>query len=174
MKAIRASLIVGLASVATILAEPSPLVAQTAPTVPSTPSLEGTWEGKMNDLPAIELKINNSSGKVSGTLLFYFQERTDPREPWHVTGGKPALLLVPHVDGNILTFELQHHKCHDCTELGPNRKFRVELTEPNEARLWMWENQDPPKDPGLGLKLVRRVEPQSSPIAVKSSPNPRK
>jgi hypothetical protein len=22
----------------------------------------------------------------------------------------------------------------------------------------MWENQDPPKDPGPGLKLVRRVE----------------
>jgi hypothetical protein len=81
MKAFRVALIIGLAAVATILAEPSPLVAQTAPAVPPTPSLDGTWEGKMNDLPAIELKINNSSGKVSGTMLFYFQERSDPSGP---------------------------------------------------------------------------------------------
>jgi hypothetical protein len=44
-----------LASVATILAEPSHLVAQTAPTVPPTPSLDGTWEGKMNDIWLLKL-----------------------------------------------------------------------------------------------------------------------
>jgi hypothetical protein len=174
MKAFRVSLIIALASVATILAETSPLVAQTAPTAPPTPSLDGTWEGKMNDLPAIELKINNSSGNVSGTMLFYFQERSDPSGPWHVTGGNPTPLLLPHVEGYILTFELQHHKCHDCAELGPNRKFRVELKEPNEARLWMWENQDVPKEPGPGLKLERRVEPASPPKAAKLPPGSRK
>ena len=161
MKAFRLSLLVGLASVTTILAEPLSLVAQTAPTVQPPPSLDGTWEGKMNDLPAIELKINNSSGKVRGTMLFYFQQRTDPSGPWHVTAGTPAPLLVPHVDGKILTFELQHHKCHDCAELGPNQKFRVQLREPNEARLWMWDSQDAPKNPGPGLKLERKVEPKS-------------
>lgn len=165
MKTVLVSLIVGLASVATILAEPSPLVAQAAP---PTPSLDGTWEGKMNDLPAIELQINNSRGKVSGTMLFFFQERSDPSEPWHVSGGNPAPLLLPHLDGNTLTFELQHHKCHNCAELGPNQKFRVELKEPNEARLWMWENQDAPKDPGPGLKLERKVESARPPKAAKS------
>jgi hypothetical protein len=157
-----------------ILAEPSPLVAQGALTVPPPPLLDGTWEGKMNDLPAIELKINNSSAKVSGTMLFYFQERSDPGQPWHVTGGNPVPLLLPRVEGNILTFELQHHKCHNCTELGPNQKFRVELKEPNEARLWMWENQDAPKDPGPGLKLERRVEPASPPNDGKSPSDSRK
>ena len=161
---------VGLAAVATILAGPSPLVAQAAPTVPPPASLDGTWGGKMNDLPAIELKIDNSSGKVHGTMLFYFQERSDPSEPWHVTGGKPAPLLLPHVEDNILTFELQHHKCHNCAELGPNQKFRVDLKEPNGARLWMWENQDEPKDPGPGLKLERRVETAPPPKAAKSPP----
>jgi hypothetical protein len=170
MKYFRVSLMVGLAAVATILAGPSPLVAQATSTVPPTASLDGTWEGKMNGLPAIELKIDNSSGKVSGTMLFYFQQRTDPSEPWHATGGKPAPLLLPHVEGNILTFELQHHKCHNCAELGPNQKFRVELKEPNEARLWMWENQDAPKDPGPGLKLDRRVEPAPPPKAAKTPP----
>ena len=157
MKACWVWLIASLASSATILVAPSLLVAQAAPTVPPTASLDGTWEGKINDLPLIELKINNSSGKVSGTMLFYLQKRSDPSDPWHVTGGSPAPLLLPHVQGNILTFELQHHKCHDCAEFGPNQKFRVELKEPNEARLWMWENA--PKDPGPGLKLERKVEP---------------
>jgi len=174
MKVIRVSLIVGSAFVALILAESSPLAAQNAPTVPSTPSLDGTWEGKVNDLPAIELKVSDSRGKVSGTMIFYFQERNDPSEPWHVTGGDPAPLLLPRVEGNILTFELQHHTCHNCAELGPNRKFRVELKEPNEARLWMWEKQDPPKDPGPGLKLERRIEPASPQKAAKSPPSSRK
>ena len=126
---------------------------------------------KSRHLPAIELKISDSSGKVSGTMLFYFQERSDPSGPWHVTGGNPApLLLSTRGRGIFSTFELQHHKCHDCVELGPNRKFRVEFKEPNEARLWMWENQDAPKDPGPGLKLERRVEPATPPKADKSPP----
>jgi hypothetical protein len=173
MKAIRTSLIVGSAFVAMTCAEPASLVAQTAPTIPPTASLDGTWEGEMNDLPAIELKVDNSSGKVSGTMLFYFQERSDPSQPWHVTRGSPAPLLLPHVEGNILTFELQHHKCHNCVELGPNQKFRVELKDQNEARLWMWENNNAPKDPGPGLKLERRVEPVDSappPKATKTPP----
>jgi hypothetical protein len=103
-------------------------------------------------------------------MIFYFQERNDPSEPWHVTGGDPAPLLLPRMKGNILTFELQHHTCHNCAELGPNRKFRVELKEPNEAPPWMWEKQDPPKDPGPGLKLDRRVEPASLQKAAKSPP----
>jgi hypothetical protein len=170
MKAFRVSLIVGLAAVATILVGPSPLIAQAEPRVPPIAPLDGTWEGKMNDLPTIELKIDSSSGKVSGTMLFYFQERGDPSQPWHVTGGNPTPLLLPHVEGNILTFELQHHKCHTCAELGPNQKFRVELKEPNEARLWMWDTQDAPKDPGPGLKLERRGEPAPPPRAAKTPP----
>jgi hypothetical protein len=170
MKAIRTSLIVGSAFVAMMFAELAPLVAQTAPPGATTASLDGTWEGKMNDLPAIELKVDNSSGKVSGTMLFYFQERSDPSQPWHVTRGSAAPLLLPHVEGNILAFELQHHKCHDCAEFGPNQKFRVELKDPNEARLWMWD-KDVPKDPGPGLKLERRVEPAPLPNAAKTPPS---
>jgi hypothetical protein len=125
----------------------------------------------MNDLPAMELKINDSAGKVTGTILFYFQERSNPNEPWHVTGGKPVPMLLPHVEGNVLTFELQHHKCHDCTELGPNQKFRVELKSPDESRLWMWDTPEMPKEPGPGLKLERRVEPASERHSSTSHPN---
>jgi hypothetical protein len=32
------------------------------------------------------------------------------------------------VEGNILPFELQHHKCHTCAELGPTPGSRATLT----------------------------------------------
>ena len=86
-------------------------------------SFAGTWEGKMNDLPGIDLNIDETGGKVSGTIVFYFQERSNANEPWHVAGESPVPLLAPRVDGRILTFEVQHHKCHTCPELGPNVKF---------------------------------------------------
>ena len=105
-------------------------------------SFAGTWEGKMNDLPGIGLNIDEADGKVSGTIVFYFQERSNANEPWYVAGESPVPLLAPRVDGRIpLTFEVQHHKCHTCPELGPNLKFRVELAGPNEALLWKLEER---------------------------------
>ena len=158
MKAYLTSCIATLASIATFLIAPLSITAQ-SPAKPSTDApFVGTWEGKMNDLPGIDLKLKQAGANVSGTIVFYFQERSDPKEPWHVAGESPVPLLVPHVDGKTLTFEVQHHKCHDCPELGPNVKFRIELTGPNEARLWKLEDQNANKDLGPGLKLVRRAE----------------
>lgn len=86
-----------------------------------------------------------------------------------MVGETPTRLLAPLVEGGTLTFEVQHHKCHGCAELGPNVTFRMELTGPNEARLWKLETQDPKKDLDPGLKLVRRREPAPSPKTAKSS-----
>jgi len=74
---------------------------------------------------------------------------------------------VPRLEGKTLTFEVQHYKCHGRTELGPNVKFRMELTGPNEARRWKLENQDTSKDFGPGLNLVRRTAPASPPEPAK-------
>jgi hypothetical protein len=62
-------------------------------------------------------------------------------------------LLVPRVEGDVLTFEVEHHKCHDCKELDANAKFRMKLTGANEARIWRLEPGKTPTDDGL--KLVR-------------------
>lgn len=98
-------------------------------------TLAGTWEGQMNDRPAITLKIHETDAKITGVAIFYFQKRTDPNGPWQTEAEYPSLLLVPQVEGKTLTFEIAHHKCHECQELGPNAKFSLELTGPNEARL---------------------------------------
>jgi hypothetical protein len=139
------------------------LLLQPSMPVHAKSSFAGTWEGKMNDLPGIDLKIDEAGGKVSGTIVFYYQERSNANEPWHVAGESPVPLLAPHVDGRILTFEVQHHKCHTCPKLGPNEKFRMELAGPNEALLWRLENeeQEKNKELGPGLKLVRRSESPS-------------
>ncbi len=133
---------------------------------PSTPvhaksSFAGTWEGKMNDLPGIDLKIEEHDGKVSGHIVFYYQERSDPNGPWRTTAEYPAKLLETREEGNTLIFEVEHHKCHGCTELGPNAKFRMELVGPNVARLWNVLNEEAGKDPGPPMKLVRRSESPS-------------
>jgi hypothetical protein len=96
-------------------------------------------------------------------MIFYFQERDDPNKPWHVAFENPVPLLAPHVDGKTLTFEVQTHKCHTCAELGPNVKFRMEITGVNEARLWRFENeeQEKNKEPGPALKFVRRSKSSS-------------
>jgi hypothetical protein len=99
--------------------QPSHLRVQASPSEQSTASLDGTWQAQNNDLPAIELKIENSKTKASGTLTFYFQERSNPDEPWRVSSKTSGPILTSHVDGKILTFETPHHKCHTCEELLP-------------------------------------------------------
>jgi hypothetical protein len=114
----------------------------------------GTWQGKMQNLPALDLKIDETGGNISGTAVFYLLGRSKVNEPWHESDKKySAPLLMPHVDGKVLTFEVQRKKCEGCTDLMPNAKFRMELTGPNEARLWnLTENSK-----GTGLELVRSM-----------------
>src|ERR1700730_3301549 len=131
------------------------VAAQSPVAAPENSSFAGTWEGRMNDLPGINLKIQEADRRISGAIVFYFQERGDPNGPWHVAAESAVPLLAPHVEGKTLTFEVQHHRCHGCSELGPNVKFRMALAGPNEARLW---NLDVETDSGPGLKLIRRAE----------------
>jgi hypothetical protein len=101
MKACCVSVIAALATVATLFIGPSPLVAQSASGVPEKSPFAGTWEGKMNDIPGIALKIDETGGKVSGTIVFYYQERSNTNDQWHVAGESPVPLLAPHVRGRL-------------------------------------------------------------------------
>jgi len=47
----------------------------------------------MNDLPGINLSIEEDGGKISGDIVFYYQERSDPNGPWHTRAEYPAPLL---------------------------------------------------------------------------------
>jgi hypothetical protein len=119
-------------------------------------ALTGTWEGTANDLPAVELTIRNADGRISGVIGFYFQSRSGDGR-WHV-GEKTSLpLLLPKLNGRILTFETTHRKKHDSPELGPNNRYRVAFIDANEARLNILKDGPQQKnDLDSGLKLILR------------------
>jgi hypothetical protein len=54
-------------------------------------------------------------------------------------------------------------QCHDCAGLGPNVKFRMELSGPNEAHLWELKSRDSRKDLGPGLNVVRQATSSPEP-----------
>src|SRR4030095_11688427 len=35
----------------------------------------GVWEGRMNELPAVELMVRDDNGELSGTIVFFFQRK---------------------------------------------------------------------------------------------------
>ena len=140
MRALMFELLVGLLGLTAVATAKAPFV--------------GTWEAKVNDLPGVEIRLEEAKGRLRGVVVFFFQRRGDDGK-WHVEGDDTGVpMLVPRVKGKILSFEVLHHKSHGGTELGPNVKFRLELTGTDEARLRKIEDQ--PDAPGTGIKLTRR------------------
>ena len=131
--------------------------AQSSTPARPTPAWAGTWEGKVNGLPGITLTIDDAGGKIAGSVVFYLQKRADVNAPWRVTGQDSKPLVAPRVEGNTLTFEVQHQVCDGCTERGPNARFRVALAGPNEARIWKLDGRGADSDPGSAVKLVRQA-----------------
>jgi hypothetical protein len=129
-------------------------ITQSAAAALDNASFAGTWVGRRNNLPGIKLKIQEANRKISGEIDFYLQKRYDPSGPWHVAGEYATPLLAPHVEGKTLTFEVQHRRCHECAELGPNVKFRMVLAGADEAQLW---NLNEGPDSGSGLILIRQT-----------------
>ncbi|MFZ0937469.1 MAG: hypothetical protein ACLQPN_06425, partial [Bryobacteraceae bacterium] len=74
MKTKRTAIIAALAALACAATF---AIAQSSTVVRANSPFAGTWEGKLNDLPGIDLKIEEAGGKISGSIVFYFQERPD-------------------------------------------------------------------------------------------------
>ena len=131
-------ILVGFLSLTLLAAETSPFT--------------GVWEGKMNGLPGVDLTIEDMGGKISGVLIFYFQKR-DKLGKWHVESKYTIPMVAPQVEGKILAFEAAHGKFHGSSELGPNVKFRLEITGAHRAILHrLGENSNP-----SAMKLIRRT-----------------
>lgn len=103
---------------------------------PQRSPFDGTWEGKMNDLPGVNLIVADAGGgQPGGVVAFYFQTRGDDGE-WRVAGKFIAPLLCVTAKDKILNFEVQHHKTRGSPEFGPNVEFRIELAKNNHALLY--------------------------------------
>jgi hypothetical protein len=106
----------------------------TAAAIAASP-FAGTWEGKLNGLPGVEVKIGENGRTLGGEVTFFFQRRGEDGK-WHLEGDKaPLPMLAVKTSGKVLSFELAHHKTHGSPEYGPNAKFTIELIGPDEARM---------------------------------------
>jgi hypothetical protein len=153
MKTNRTAIIAALAALACAATF---AIAQSPAVAPANSPFTGTWEGKLNDHPGIDLKIDETGGKIGGTVVFYVEERGDADSALRVTAEYPVPLLSPRVEAKTLTFEVQP-QTYEGAEPGPNVKFRVEVAGPDELCLWKLDDPELGKDPGPGLKLVRRT-----------------
>ena len=127
-------------------------MALTVPLLAESP-FAGVWEASMNDQPALKLTIRDTSGKLSGNIVFYFQQRGADGK-WHVVenGDAAGEILDPHVEGKFLIFEVRHHKQHGGTEYGPNKRYSVEVTAEREGRL----REITDNKPSDGVKLTKK------------------
>jgi hypothetical protein len=115
----------------------------------------GIWEGRINDLPGVDLTVQDDDGRISGVIVFYFQMRGEDGK-WRVTDKTSVPMLAPKIEGRVLTFETIHHKQHGGTELGPNNKYRVKLVSEREVQLHIFKDQGEASDSDEGLRLMRR------------------
>src|SRR5437764_1382013 len=70
----------------------------------------GVWEGRMNDLPAVELTVRDDNGHLAGTIVFFFQ-RSDTGT-WKVERQNGEPLIDPTFDGKTLFFKVSHERAH--------------------------------------------------------------
>jgi hypothetical protein len=86
----------------------------------------GTWQGKMEEVPAVVLTVKDDQGKLSGSITFYkiVDDGSGPR----AEGKNTAALIHPVLDGKTLSFQVKNPQ-DEVT------KFKMELTAENEANL---------------------------------------
>ena len=123
---------------------------------PAFISITGTWEGKENGLPSVEVRLGHQNGQLSGTITFYFQTRGADGK-WHLNGNPFTVpLLSPKLEDSVLRFETIHHRQHGSPELGPNNKYRMTFLGPTQARLQIFRYGAKEDPSAAGFILTRR------------------
>jgi hypothetical protein len=130
------------------------------PAIAADSPIAGTWRGKLYDLPGIDLTVKDDSGKLSGTILFYFLHRNTEHEAWQVDmkHSMTLSLIDPKFDGKTLTFQVSHKQAHPPRTLNdPPSSFQMRLTGEGVGELLNLTEKNSP-----ALKMVRDAPPQGS------------
>ena len=100
--------------------------------------IAGTWQGRIHDLPAIRLTLRETSGRLSGNIVFYMI-RNDGSGYYEdsKSAGPPTELTNLRFDGRTLTFEVSHRQAHPPSTLNDTEpvRFQMDLTGKDEGRL---------------------------------------
>jgi hypothetical protein len=108
-------------------------------------SLIGKWHGADNNLPTVDLNIEQDAGQAAGSAVFYMIRRNDNGGNPYVWGQTTAPMENLNYAPERLTFDM-HRKD------GSLVSFRVELVDSAHARLFRTSDNAPE---GTGFPLVR-------------------
>ena len=87
----------------------------------------GTWQGKMDGVPAVTLTVKEEGPGWTGTIVFYrlVDEGSGPQ----VAGKDTRILVDPKLEGKVLSFQVKDQ--NDNALIG----FQFELTGADEGEL---------------------------------------
>jgi len=88
--------------------------------------IAGTWQGKLDGVPAVTLTVKEEGRTWSGTIVFYkiLDDGSGPR----VAGKDTSVLVNPKLEGKVLSFQV---KGQNDALIG----FQMELTGNGEGEL---------------------------------------
>jgi hypothetical protein len=96
----------------------------------------GIWKAKLHRQPCVRLTVHNDEGRLSGTIIFYLLVRENGS--WQVKGHDEVELIDPHLENNVLTFDVRRAaKPGDETTSQQRMTFHIELTGKNQG---IWKN----------------------------------
>jgi hypothetical protein len=110
-------------------------------------SLSGRWHATENNLPIVDLTIEKGVSQTTGAAVFYLIKRNPDGSNAHVDGQAMGPMENLNYDPQKLTFNMHRPD-------GSLVTFRVELTDPDHARLFRTSDHDADAE-GSGLPLVR-------------------
>lgn len=106
----------------------------------------GTWAGQTNNLAAVTMAVNDSAGRLSGTIVFHLQIKEG--DTWKLDGDSRGDLVDPKLDGPVLRFRVLRPSDHKMI------RFTLTLSGNDEATL---ESEDLTGPDGVPpLKMLRR------------------
>jgi hypothetical protein len=108
-------------------------------------TLAGKWHGTENNLPTVDLTIEENAGQASGSAVFYLIKHNADGSGAHVDGQAAGPMEKLNFEPEKLTFDM--HRLD-----GSVVSFRVELTDADHARLFRTSDKEPE---GSGFPLTR-------------------
>jgi hypothetical protein len=110
-------------------------------------ALSGKWHGTENNLPIVDLTIEKHASQATGAAVFYLIKRNTDGSNAHVDGQAMGPMENLYYEPKKLSFNMHRPD-------GSLVSFRIELTDPDHARLFRTSDHDVPAE-GIGLPLVR-------------------
>jgi len=92
----------------------------------------GQWQGRVNGMPAVTLKVGDDAGKLSGTVTFFVVK--DQGSGPQVVGHLDIPMLHPRFDGRALLFEINQDRQHSPSGAAPGVvRFKMKLLSADEG-----------------------------------------